>query len=737
MTNTPIIKNIDIKNFRRFQNFKGVTPDFGSYNIFYGWNYSGKTTLSRIFAIFDGTVDEKNIDKDSEFFLKTTSGNLNISNSNHLKIHVFNSDYVKENLFFENNSASNIIIVSDKANDIVANIQNLKNQNKSLIKELADFKNQYNQYETEYNKIRSNYAKELDKIFTEKFTAKNILPVENSIDKSKLEEYILDENEKLVKINTLRNPTKYSSVKNIDELPIINTPFLSTLLEKSVTPSLIIKKLQEKNAEEWVKLGVSLHTDTDTCLFCGAKLKETHIEQLDTIFKSEYDSLGEQLLNFDNTLTPYCIQIPSPASIIDNYQNIYNDEHKNFSDEIIKFNNRIDALKKIIKSKYMLRHLNFKSKICFNINEINCIIKKLNDLIDKHNDFIANETIEKNKIENELKKAIIAELLSDPSYNSSIEKMNEAKKGIDDIEKQIKNIDKQIELEEAKISDVKKGAEEINKILKRLFVGFSNVVLKVEQIHNNKGELIDITKLYRNNGKPAENLSDGEKTAIAFAHYFTKVQKSINDKTSKNEVLFIDDPISSLDKNHIYSVSVMIKEVIDKFNQTFVTTHNYELYRLLKRKKENNTNYYYIKRDGNCSVIEEMPIELKKYDSEYEYFFHQLYLFNQNNTNADIYLIGHCARRFLDKYLEYKIPNNQNPLDKLIKYVKNIGEDEIKYSTLYRILNDESHVHPEILFDKGYLTNAVALLLGNLKTYDKLHYQTLLDSCDIKLEASP
>lgn len=173
----------------------------------------------------------------------------------------------------------------------------------------------------------------------------------------------------------------------------------------------------------------------------------------------------------------------------------------------------------------------------------------------------------------------------------------------------------------------------------------------------------------------------------------------------------------------------MIKEVIDRFNQTFVTTHNFELYRLLKRK--NNINYYYVKRDGNSSIIEKLPKELEKYDSEYEYFFHKLYNFNKDNTNADIYVIGHCARRFLDNYLQYKIPNNQNPLDKLIKYVKELKEDTTKYTVLYRIVNDESHVHPEILFDKGYLIGAVALLLDTIEKHDKLHYNTLKESCNI------
>ncbi len=733
MASNPIIANIDITKFRRFKDFRGVTPDFDRYNIFYGWNYSGKTTLSRIFAFYNGLSDDKNIDKDAEFFLKTSFGDLDISQTDKIKIHTFNSDYIKNNLFFEKQFASNIIVVSDKAVDVIEKIKGLKNSRTKLIQDLQEFNKQYDTYEKEYNKKRSEYAIEIDKFLTEKFTAKNISAIENKLDKSDLNNYILEDSDKKAKIKTLRNPTKFSHIKNIDKIKTINIQTLISMLQKSVSPSTIIKKLQEKKAEEWVKLGIELHENTDTCLFCGAKLSHQYLEYLDKVFKSEYDNLGNSLLDFNNNLNIYSAQIPAPGSIVDNYQNDYQQIHKVFTDEIIKYNNKINAIIKIINSKYKNRNLEFKTKITLNTDKINELIGDLNILINKHNLFIANEYEAKNKIKEDLKNCIIAELLSDPSYQKAIQYKNEASSGKTALEKDIKTLSEQISLEEAKISDVKRGAEEINKILKRLFVNNANVYLKVEQGYNDKEELVDITKLYRNDNTPAENLSDGERTAIAFAHFYTKIIDSINNKVAKDEIIFIDDPISSLDKNHIYSISVMIKEVIDKFNQTFVTTHSYELYRLLKRKKQVHTNFYYIKREKDTSVITELPDELKKYDSEYEYFFHQLYKFNQDNTDADIYLIGHCARRFLDNYLEYKIPNNQNPLDKLTKYIKNINEDVMRFSILYRIVNDESHVHPEILFDKSYLISAISLLLETIKNHDKLHYDTLVESCGIQL----
>jgi wobble nucleotide-excising tRNase len=48
-----MIKRIQtVKNFGVFKNFTSGAqlPDFKEKNIIYGWNYTGKTTLSRIFS---------------------------------------------------------------------------------------------------------------------------------------------------------------------------------------------------------------------------------------------------------------------------------------------------------------------------------------------------------------------------------------------------------------------------------------------------------------------------------------------------------------------------------------------------------------------------------------------------------------------------------------------------------------------------------------------------------------
>lgn len=49
-----MIKRISkLNQFGIFRNFawdSAEVDDFGRYNLLYGWNYSGKTTLSRVFS---------------------------------------------------------------------------------------------------------------------------------------------------------------------------------------------------------------------------------------------------------------------------------------------------------------------------------------------------------------------------------------------------------------------------------------------------------------------------------------------------------------------------------------------------------------------------------------------------------------------------------------------------------------------------------------------------------------
>ena len=102
-----MIKRIQsIKNFGVYNDYKhnGNLREFNDKNIFYGWNYSGKTTLSRLFSYLEkrelNTIEFPTVE--FEIILKDNS-KINQTNieSFPFNVRVFNSDFIKENLRFD------------------------------------------------------------------------------------------------------------------------------------------------------------------------------------------------------------------------------------------------------------------------------------------------------------------------------------------------------------------------------------------------------------------------------------------------------------------------------------------------------------------------------------------------------------------------------------------------------------------------------------------------------------
>lgn len=99
-----MIKKITrIKDFGVFRNFswQATIPEFKTYNLIYGWNYSGKTTFSRVFRCFE-------LGKLHQDYLSATfeleDDHLNKYDQTFIakpKIRVFNSDFIKDNLRWE------------------------------------------------------------------------------------------------------------------------------------------------------------------------------------------------------------------------------------------------------------------------------------------------------------------------------------------------------------------------------------------------------------------------------------------------------------------------------------------------------------------------------------------------------------------------------------------------------------------------------------------------------------
>ncbi len=115
-----ISKISKLKDFGIFHDFSWKTelPEFKKFNLIYGWNRSGKTTISRVFASCEKkcSYDKdkfKQYPENGEFELKTSDGTT-VKNSdvatNVLPLKVFNQDFIDENISFDPSDSCNPIV---------------------------------------------------------------------------------------------------------------------------------------------------------------------------------------------------------------------------------------------------------------------------------------------------------------------------------------------------------------------------------------------------------------------------------------------------------------------------------------------------------------------------------------------------------------------------------------------------------------------------------------------------
>jgi wobble nucleotide-excising tRNase len=88
-----------------WNNIEGI-KDFKEKNIFYGWNYSGKTTISRIFSsLRDKQISPRHENGDFKIVLSDHGSEFTKTNLNEFPylVQVFNSEYIRHNLKWDTN----------------------------------------------------------------------------------------------------------------------------------------------------------------------------------------------------------------------------------------------------------------------------------------------------------------------------------------------------------------------------------------------------------------------------------------------------------------------------------------------------------------------------------------------------------------------------------------------------------------------------------------------------------
>lgn len=691
-----------IKSFGVFADFRwpAELPIFNRYNLIYGWNYSGKTTLSRIFRCFE--TGHPHLDfQEAEVKLESEDGTVHDlampSGTPHIR--VFNSDFIHENLSFDDCHATPILILGQEDIKKQEELDIKKKSRDDGQRDQIQKKAQKNDIETMIESAKTSKARDI----------KQTLSLPN-YDKTRLWPQITavaDEPEKhLLNDDTLANAL--ATYRSREKKPLLSEQTIrlkslseianrgTDLLAKTVA-GLTIKRLEENaEIEQWVRTGWTLHEDKHTCEFCGGTLPSDLMTQLSHHFSSEYENLLTEL----ETIRQEVEAADTETLSLDDEARFYAE----LVNEYALLKKQIEALlqKRSTSLKTLAVALREKKKKAFKrcdcptivdpSDEINSLIESMNAIIRRHN--LRTNEFEEKRTEALMKieKHYASQFVIDQQYSQKQKQIKELDADIGSLDIQLEKLADEIKKLELELSEVKKGVEQINRYL---FAYFGKNDLRIEvtpekRFQFNRGDI------------RATNLSEGEKTAISFAYFLTRL---LDRSTNLAEtIVIIDDPVSSLDANHLFNTVALIKTKLADCKQLTILTHNYEFFNLIrdwfmdiektsdtkKHKDLQKWRSFFIESVSQReSTIREIPWELISFKSEYHYLFSVLYNFDAESKSefSTLFNLPNITRRYMEALGGIMIPSFAG----LHKKMKKLFPDGTERERVWKFINYYSH----------------------------------------------
>lgn len=309
-----MIKRINkIKNLGVFQNYRrsGDIRDFEEKNIIYGWNYSGKTTLSRLISYLDKDVEIEEDYKNAEFEVELSDGSKidnNNRGSSFLQIKVFNSDFIRDNLHFDSSDKkmNGIKFAVGDTGNILEQIEAIDvfiTKAKTIIARNQSNINVFNGFETHF----TDEARRLTDLLGlgRGFTKANVRNYVQVFAGQALESFVISDEAELKKV--LTNATAQNTGSIIDTTNRPSTQYetlynqVKTILKRQPQPSVDDELLSsDRDLYTWAKSGLELYNKKNPqpqrCAFCGGMItKEGRLAELNAYYTNEASMVKSEI----------------------------------------------------------------------------------------------------------------------------------------------------------------------------------------------------------------------------------------------------------------------------------------------------------------------------------------------------------------------------------------------------------------------------------------------------------
>ena len=418
---------------------------------------------------------------------------------------------------------------------------------------------------------------------------------------------------------------RYQRFSSIADITIMDTVSGSDILTVSIVNSAdteLAGFLRDIGATEWMRQGHDLyaHSANGKCPYCGRNLSQDFeqivIDSFDTRYQTNLQKLTDFFENYRKTANALFIPL----------QNIPKDIYPQI--DVKPYTEKLEVLKAAIQEN--IEKIKIKtespalpvtlSDIAPILKELASIINGFNTLIDANNAIVDAGPKKKDECTEQafsllafrLKDTIAAYQQSDAQIEAELETL---KLEIKTQQENMEGIKGELKFLRGQTVETETAKESINSMLRDS--GLQGFSLQP------KSGVDHVYEVRRPDGTIADNLSEGEKNFIAFLYFYHLVYGSDSaDGETRDKIVVIDDPVSSMDSGSLFIVSTLVRQMIEIcrnnadnrnrivdgnfIKQIFILTHNAYFHREITYSyisKYEYVSYYLIRKLDSKSTI--------------------------------------------------------------------------------------------------------------------------------------
>lgn len=732
-----------------------------TFNLIYGWNASGKTTVSRIFRFIEtGEIYLPGFEAVS-FRLRTDSGTVTEADigEDELSCRVFNEDFIEANLHFRESSADPIIIIGkedvelgDEIEEAEANLADEKEEVEKLqgrVEEIPDLGSILTDCGSAVVEEFAGTPLASSRYHGRSYNRRKVRArLENdTVTQENVEEFIVGDESELA---TLREQVRReqsevslpsTDIGDVEELFIEG----NRLLELSVASETIERLEEDDKLRQWVQAGHEMHREREesTCQFCGNELPGKVMERYSRYFTEEVvaadKQLGQVVRGLEEVAGELDVELPDSEQLFSDLRAAYRSSRKQYSESRERLNESCQRLIGRLRKREGRFQIEESRQEGVDYPDsaresIDDSMSQIREIFNEHNQRVSGVEEKAEVAAEKLELHQVASTLSDQRYFHYKNRKSDLKSKLEEHDQAIEDYQQAIRAKEAKLRNTALAVEEINSVL-ATFLGEGEIELQLDE-----GEDTDLPGYQLiSRGEPVRYLSDGERSVVALAYFLVSLKDE--ECELENTIVVLDDPVDSQDAVFLYRTFGLLKRRLYNAGQVVLLTHNYQLFNTV-RDWLTSESFYEKSRllhirlergDEKRVIVDSLPELLRDFKSEYQYLVYRLNCFRSNPSPGEAPVIPNIARKVLENFASFKWScRTSQALNDIVQsqfikgggpHLTEVGEAVVKF------LHEYSHGHDFGRPVTASVMEAEAIaanVLDFIYWSDEEHFQTLI-----------